>query len=250
MITLVTGKIGSGKTIFCVEKIIGHIANGGTVYTNIDLNWDNCKKLILKRYKVHAEDSQLQPIDLVKCAEWHKTISWGTRDLPVLCVLDEIHLFFNARDWSKTADLHRDMLSFLSQSRKACVDIIFIAQVATTLEKQFRVQSQYEFSCVNLKDLHIPLIGKLNFNKMLLTQKDNAEDAGRVVVLGRWVRSYDKELFPCYDTAAFLDANMREAAEQFARVPRVKLKRKASSFSVATLILFVVLLLVWLVNPL
>lgn len=221
MISLVTGKIGSGKTLHSVGLITSHIAKGGTVYTNVDLVWPELVKWVRIHHRVIPEEAQLNRIDLVDDDSWHKLIAWGTADLPVLVVLDEIHLFFNARDWQKTQTLHRSMLSFLSQSRKACVDVVFIAQVATTLEKQFRVQCEWEFYCRNVKDIVIPIFGKLPFCFMLLVKKDVETDKA---VERRFI-SYDKSLFPVYDTRAFLDAEMRQAAESANVVPPLKLRK-------------------------
>jgi len=221
MISLLTGKIGSGKTLHAVGLIVRHIARGGTVYTNVQLNWDRLALVVRKRYRKIAERDQLRSIDLVSCAEWHAILEWGDPSLPVLVVLDEIHLFFNARDWAKTAALHRDMLSFLSQSRKACVDVVFIAQVATTLEKQFRVQCEWEFYCRNVKDIAVPLFGTLPLNRMLLVQKDVETDKP----MRRQLLRYDRELFPVYDTRSFLDATMRNASNGRPRIAPRKLKR-------------------------
>jgi len=220
MISLVTGKIGSGKTLHCVGMIVRHIAKGGTVYTNILLDWDAVARFIRRRYKRIPLRSQLVFVDLVEGADWHRRIAWGTPSLPVLVVWDEIHLFFNSRDWAKTAALHRDMLSFLSQSRKACVDVVFIAQVATTLEKQFRVQCEWEFYCRNVKDIQVPIFGTLPLNRMLLVQKDVETDKA----MRRQLLPYDRGLFSLYDTRSFLDAQMREASEAVVRVQPVRLR--------------------------
>jgi len=221
MISLVTGKIGSGKTLHCVGLILRHLAKGGTVYTNVDLVFSELARMARKRYRVILERDQLRTIDLVDCAEWHKVLEWGTPDLPVLVVLDEIHLFFNARNWNKTQTLHGDMLSFLSQSRKACVDVVFIAQVATTLEKQFRVQCEWEFYCRNVRDIQVPIFGTLPMNRMLLVQRDMETEKP----MRRQLVRYDRDLFPCYDTRSMLDAQMRTAAEGTKRQPPRKLKR-------------------------
>ena len=221
MISLVTGKIGSGKTLHCVGKVIRHIAQGGTVYTNIRLNWDAVALVVRQRFRRIPERDQLRYLDLVECESWHQSIEWGSPGCPVLVVLDEIHLFFNARDWARTSAIHRPMLSFLSQSRKTDTDVVFIAQVATTLEKQFRVQCEWEFYCRNIKDIPVPLFGTLPLNRMLLVQKDVETDKAT----RRQIVAYDRGLWKCYDTRSFLDAQMREAERNAVRIPRRKLKR-------------------------
>jgi hypothetical protein len=221
MISLVTGKIGSGKTLYCVGLVIKHLAKGGTIYTNINLDLEAVARLVRRRHRRIIRPEQVQYIDLVECEKWQELIKWGTPALPVLVLLDEIHLFFNARDWAKTQSLHKSMLSFLSQSRKAAVDVVFIAQVATTLEKQFRVQCEWEFYCRKLKDIPIPLFGNLPIDRMLLVQRDMESEKP----ISRKVVAYDRQLWPCYDTRAFLDKEMREAAERFQRVEPFKLEK-------------------------
>lgn len=246
MISLVTGKIGSGKTLHSLGLIVVHLSKGLTVYTNIALDFDEIAKLVARRYRKILVPAQLVYVDLVGNPSWQEQIIWGQPGAHVLCVWDEIHLFFNARDWAKTQKFHASMLSFLSQSRKACVDVIFIAQVSTTLEKQFRVQCEWEFYCRNLKDIPIPFFGALPINRMLLVQKDNESDKA----ISRKVLPYDRGLYPCYDTRSFLDAEMREAAENVQRIGRYPLKRvpPLSRKQFYALLVTILLVAAWLLS--
>jgi len=221
MIQLITGKIGGGKTVYTVEKLFNHMLQGGTVCTNISLVWSEVVKLGLKRKGVHIRESQYEYIDLNDDAPWHLRIPWGTKEMSVLVALDEIHLFFNARDWQKTAQLHKDMLSFLSQSRKASVDIIFIAQVAKTLEAQFRSQCEWEVYCRNFKDVSIPIFGRLPLQRMLVTRKDYETN----YITERIVRRYPKDIFPLYNTLDMLDESMRVKATQARVIHPIKMKK-------------------------
>jgi SpoVK/Ycf46/Vps4 family AAA+-type ATPase len=221
MICLVTGKIGSGKTLHCVGMAVKHLAKGLTVYTNIRLDFEELARVVRIRHRRRILPEQVQYMDLVDDDAWHKAIKWGVQGAPVLVLLDEIHLFFNARDWAKTATLHRSMLSFLSQSRKAHVDVVFIAQVASTLEKQFRVQCEWELYCRKLKDIPIPIFGNLPINRMLLVQKDMESEKP----ISRKVVPYDSGLWKCYDTCSFLDAEMRGASDGAERVQPLTLEK-------------------------
>lgn len=222
MIQLITGKIGGGKTVLAVEMMFDHLLKGGTVCTNIILIWPEVVKLGLRRRGVEIRKEQYIYVDLNEDDKpWHMKIVWGTRRTPVKVFLDEVHLFFNSRDWQKTAQLHRDMLSFLSQSRKACVDVTFIAQVASTLERQFRVQCEWEIYVRNFKDIKIPIFGTLPFTRMLVTRKDNETN----YVAQRDVRSYPVQIFPLYDTLEMLDSAMQDKAKGMKRVDALNLKR-------------------------
>ena len=247
MISLFTGKIGSGKTLRAVGEIVKHLAKGGFVYTNIELIFLEVQRLCRVRHRVVIQPEQLRSLAIEDVSRWHESIEWGVPGHPVLIVLDEIHLFFNSRDWAKTQALHKDMLSFLSQSRKACVDVVFICQAASTLEKQFRVQSEWEFYCRNVKDIRVPFLGTVPMNMMLCVKKDVENDKA----VDRTFSSYDKALFPLYDTRAFLDQQMREAAEGAQRLAPLKLERVPLIPRRVVWSFFVALLLVlgWLFIP-
>lgn len=221
MIRLVTGVVGSGKTLHSVGWAVEALADGRTIYTNIELNHQAISDLIRRRYRVIIEPDQIREVDLIADPNWHDNIEWGVDGYPVMVLLDEIHLWFNARDWSKTQKLHGDMLSFLSQSRKADVDVVFIAQVAGQLEKQFRDQCEWEFYFRALKSIKIPVLGVLPFNKVIMVQRNKENDKA----ISRSIHGYDKSLFGCYQTKSFLDAKMRSAAENHVRIPRRNLKR-------------------------
>lgn len=221
MIRLVTGPLRGGKTSYCVSLAIQHLAKGGTVFTNIAFNFDECAKLIAIRYRVVIIPQQIVQVDLVKDKDWTKSIKWGKLGHSVLCLWDEIHLHFNSRKWAETQKLYADMLGFLSQSGKCFVDIIFICQVGSQLEKQFRDQCELEFYCRAVNTITIPFFGKLPLNKMLLVERDkNTDKALSRVLIGR-----DKAIWKCYDSFSFLDANMIEASATMDRIEHYKLER-------------------------
>jgi len=56
-------------------------------------------------------------------AVWSRPISVSA-ELPVLVVIDEVHLTFNARDYAKTDKLYWETLTFLTQSRKVHTDAL------------------------------------------------------------------------------------------------------------------------------
>lgn len=225
MIALITGKIGGGKTLHAVGEIVRHLAKGGTVCTNIDLVWDELCLVCLERYRVYLQPEQLRMIDLKDDKGWHVAVPFGMPSGSVLVVLDEIHLFFNARDWASTQKQHRDLVSFLSQSRKVHVEVRFLCQSATTLEKQFRLQCEFEYYMRNVKDIKIPLLGTLPMNRLLMVTRDNAKDSSSKPLAHELVK-YDKRLFRCYNTYALLDDHMIQLVEDHERVGLIPLRRR------------------------
>jgi len=222
MIRLVTGTLGAGKTLYCVSEIFDILCAGRYVATNINLNWPACVDFALRDRGVHLDQRQFIALDLNADPDWHTKVPWGVEGGPTVATyLDEIHLFFNARDWATTNSRHKQMISFLTQSRKAHVDVTFIAQEATTVEKQFRIFAEYEYGVTSTD--HIPLgwLGKLPFKAFIAVQRD-----GRLghVIKRHW-RSYDKRYFRLYDSFSFLDSEMADLAAAAARVAPLRLAR-------------------------
>jgi hypothetical protein len=124
---------------------------------------------------------------------FNKYIASGSSTTPVLVVVDEAHLFFNARDWNK-AD--REFLTFLTQSRKVAVDVIFITQSMVTIDKQLRVQQQYVWAFKDfgrfLPWFPVPLIMCLQF------------DVDATTLLKYYFLKKDKLVFNAYNTNALL----------------------------------------------
>jgi len=204
MIQIVTGKLGAGKTLYCVMMIFDKLCLGHTVCTNIAVNWEELCNLAARLKGVVLDPEQLVRVNPEKDRDWHAKIPWGTRQHPVEVFLDEIHLFFNARDWAKTATDSRSLLSFLTQSRKACVNCTFIAQEITTVEKQFRVLAEWELYCVNTDHMPLGILGKLPFKAFVVAVRD----ANQGFLVKRIWRSYDKRYFKLYGSFTFLDSEM------------------------------------------
>jgi len=124
----------------------------------------------------------------------------------VLVVLDEAHLFYNSRDWATTAKANKLLLDFLTQSRKAGVDVIWITQEGGNVDKQFRVLAEYELAIVNIKHLPLGWLGMLPF-KAYCVKHISAK--GNYLVKKEWYL-YNKYLFGTYKTTSMLSSTMRE----------------------------------------
>jgi zona occludens toxin (predicted ATPase) len=221
MIQIVTGKLGAGKTLYTVMMLFDALCSGRTVVTNIAVNWEEMVSLARRVKRVVLDPRQLIKIDPAADKNWHKHIPFGTDKGFVEVYLDEIHLFFNARDWAKTNTENKSLLSFLTQSRKARVNVTFIAQEITTIEKQFRVLAEWELFVVSSD--HIPLgpIGKFPFKFFLLSQRD----AQNGVLIKKSARFYDKRYFRLYGSFTFLDEEMNALADKAVKIPPYPLQR-------------------------
>src|ERR1700677_4422161 len=202
MIEIFEGRIGGGKTYTAIERIANVLAQGEVVCTNIRLKWDGLRAMIAKRARVEIEPDQVIQLGNDKISEFHRHVPWGdlrgSGKTRVLVVVDEAHLFFNARDWGKA---NRELLAFLTQSDKVSVDVIFISQSALNIDKQFMRLVLFIWRFRDLSKWHVPGLGiKYPFDQILQCQYDYDGNT----LLNRWFRKKNTMVFNCYETAALL----------------------------------------------
>jgi len=162
MIHFVTGKPGGGKTLFSVRLMVDELVKGKrTVVTNLPLNMANLNGYIQKKYP-QASVNLFQRIRLLDEDQTKKFYMHRGYDLegvvvdipeselpldysagavfgPVLYIVDEIHLYFNAREFAKTG---KAALWYVSQHRKLGDDVVCVTQFVGNVDKQFRVLAQ------------------------------------------------------------------------------------------------------------
>lgn len=203
MIEIFTGRLGGGKTYYAVMRIRDALAEGRTVATNIELNVERLFAHLAEDYCVEVprenlilyNDSREMARSLPSC------VPCGTQVLPNLIVLDEAHLFFNARDWKTTHDGMRSVLEFLTQSRKAAIDCIFITQHQNNLDAQFVRLAQYVWSMRDLSRMRIEQIGvAYPFNQILASCFDYD---GKTLIERRFLWK-DKTVFGLFTSEALL----------------------------------------------
>lgn len=234
MITIVEGVLGGGKTVYAVRETLSRLARGGHVFTNIDMVRENVHAYLLARHGVYLRSSQLQRLpEGDEVVSWLDSIQFGTLENPILVVLDEAHMWYNARDWKATHETSGDVLSFLTQSRKVGVDLLFISQDAKNVESQFRRMAQVLVRSRNLGMIKDPIFGlKLSgFFHYELVEMQHQNTFER-----KWWRA-DSSVFRCYRTEALLDDLMNEIAkgklrlENFSLREASTIRKLASSFA-------------------
>jgi hypothetical protein len=198
MIEIYEGRLGGGKTYSATIRIVDHLRQGGLVATNIEVNWDAIVEFVKRIYRLVLQDDQLIKLQDDQIANFYKYTPSGTDKLPVLVVLDEAHLNFNSRDWNLTS---RETLAFLTQSRKVHTDIIFIAQSALNMDKQFMRLVQYIWRFRDLSKWKIPGLSiPYPFPHILSCQFDYD---GKTM-LQRTFQIKNKEVFKLYKTNAIV----------------------------------------------
>jgi hypothetical protein len=215
MIELYEGRLGGGKTYSAAVRMLDHVRRGGIVCTNIELIWPAFKDYIRNSYGLEAEDDQFISLREEQVGLFHRFTPSGTAELPVLVVIDEAHLTFNARDFAQTDKLYRETLTFLTQSRKVNTDIIFIAQSVLNMDKQFMRLVQFIWRFRDLAKWKIPGLGIPYPLKQILAVQFDYD--GKTVLQRSFV-SKDKRIFGLYNTNSLI--------REFPRLGNVNTKRK------------------------
>jgi len=233
MIRFVTGTLGAGKTFHSVRLAMSHIAKGGTVVTNIDCNHIRFSRMIAMQYGVVMQADQLRVFDPETTPQWEQEIPWGQAEGVVLVVIDEAHLFYNARDWKDTQERNKRLLSFLTQSRKAGVDVIWITQEGGNVDRQFRVLAEWELAIVNVKHMPLGWLGVFPINCYVVK---HISARAQIVVRKEW-HSYSSWVKGSYKTDALLNQEMRDLSAKvqrvgFVRLPKAKITHRAKFYLV------------------
>lgn len=157
------------------------------------------EKFLLDRFKWEYQQGQYVKLHNEDVSnDLHAMIPRGTPDKPVLCVLDESVDFFDRDD---RGSANREFLSFLRHSRKQAVDLIFIAQEFTELNKRIRNQTHFIWTFWDMQTFKVPgLRTRLPppWRNMILSQQWNRSMKGGC--LKRIWRARDSGVFGCYRT--------------------------------------------------
>lgn len=215
MIELFEGRLGGGKTYNAVVRMVAHVARGGTICTNVEIIWPAIVEYIATRWGTVAEADQCIKLADEDIFLFHRHTPSGTAELPVLVVVDEAHLHFNARDHGITDKKFRETLTFLTQSRKVHTDIIFISQSILNMDRQFGRLVQYIWRFRDLSKWKIPGLGiPYPLKQILCVQYDYD---GRTM-LNRAFIIKDTRIFGLYNTNSLI--------RPFVRLEDVKTKRQ------------------------
>lgn len=153
---IVTGKLGSGKSLVCVAKIQQRLLAGCRVATNLELKVE------------HLLPPNVQKIDLTRlpdlpAVEDFEALGMGSETFADeskfgLIVLDEGSGNFNAREWADKS--RQSMIDWLKHSRKYRWDVFIIVQSQSMLDKQIRDSfGEHLVVCKRFDRLSIPFVG-------------------------------------------------------------------------------------------
>jgi len=205
----VEGKLGTGKTKFCVWRAQDAIRAGRRVASNVDLYLD---KLTPERRSSYIRiPDKPNSFDLDAIGSGNPE-SYDEEKNGVL-ILDELGTWLNARSFG---DKERaGLIDWLIHARKKGWDVYLIVQDAGMIDKQVRESLiEYQCRCLRLDKIKIPMIGWIlgMFSKKLcylprmhLTSARVGYGAGAIVA-ERWMYRGD-DLHAAYDTRQIFTAN-------------------------------------------
>lgn len=129
---LITGKLGSGKTVAAVSRALEYLRSGRSVATNIDLQPD-------KVFSATAHYRLTRLPDFPTAEDmWDLGIGNQTTDEEKngLIVLDEGVFFLNARTWNEKG--RERFIEWCVMSRKQGWDVMLLIQSLAALDEQVR----------------------------------------------------------------------------------------------------------------
>ncbi len=136
---LAIGRQGSGKTAFITKLLVDNYSSEKKVYSNYSLFGIDYEKITFdnKRNK--------NSIDILKVISDNPNYFNNS-----IMLLDEIHLYFDSRDFMKQNN--RVIQNFFSQLRKRNILLLATTQYILHLDIRIRRQALAVFQMTNLKD--------------------------------------------------------------------------------------------------
>jgi hypothetical protein len=205
----VTGKLGNGKSLVSVSRILEKMKSGCRIATNIDLNL----QVMSSKYTRNLNVVRVPDKPLIHDLE---AIGKGTESYDEarhgLLVLDECGSWFNSRNWQ---DKSRAAVNdWFRHARKLGWDVILIVQDISLIDAQARdALSEHVVFCKRMDNMRIPFITPL-FGLIGIPLKFPKMHIARVVLgtsptdlmADRWIYK-GTHLYQAYDTKQIFSAS-------------------------------------------
>jgi len=147
--TIVTGTLGSGKTLLGVEMGMDHLTYGGTLVTNIPLHVEKIAAWMQEEFGLILDAERVIQLNARSIRNFHDLAIRGNQENSVMMVLDEAGFDINAKDH---ASLEEETRNFVALCRKMTIDLVLISQSSLDVAKQIRCKMQNEIHCRSLNN--------------------------------------------------------------------------------------------------
>jgi len=205
----VEGKLGTGKTKFCVWRAQEAIRAGRRVASNVDLYMDKLTPERRANYIRIPDKPSAFDLDAIGPGNPESY----NEDKNGVLILDELGTWLNARNFS---DKDRaGLIDWLIHARKKGWDVYLIVQDAGMIDKQVRESLiEYQCRCIRLDKIKIPLVGwilGIFYAKWAYLPRMHITTARvgygvNAIVAERWTYKGD-DLHAAYDTRQIFTSN-------------------------------------------
>lgn len=200
MITVVSGKIGSGKSLDCTRIIRNHLRRGGAVRTNMRLYRPALERSCGRRlyaWQFGQVDAATDPTEIPR-----GDFRGSGRGRRTLVVLDEALNWFDSEQ-SRGGGLKASWSLWLRQSDKLGQDVYFVAQNFDRAAKWIRELAQINRDIVPIRSVNIlgfiPIGAIVPFGSSFYLVR--RYDVRSLVSLGTEIHRYTSSIWDCYDTS-------------------------------------------------
>lgn len=152
----VEGKLGTGKTKFCVWMAQNALLSGRRVASNVDIKSELLTPFKRSKY-IRIPD---KPTEVDLLAMGHGNPETYNEDRNGVLILDELGTWLNSRSFQDKG--RAGVIDWLIHARKHGWDVYLIVQDQGMIDKQVReALIEYQCRCMALGKIRIPFIGKI-----------------------------------------------------------------------------------------
>lgn len=152
----VEGKLGTGKTKFCVWRAQEALRAGRRVASNVDLKLEKLTPERASSYIRVPDKPTAEDLDAIGPGNPESY----DEDKNGVLILDELGTWLNARSFQDKS--RAGVIDWLIHARKHGWDVYLIVQDANMIDKQVRESLiEYQCRCIRLDKVRIPVIGKM-----------------------------------------------------------------------------------------
>lgn len=152
---IVQGKLGTGKTKYCVGKLREALAQGRRAATNLDLSIEHLMPAQNRATVVRVPD---KPTAHDLAVMGHGNPDSYDEERNGVLVLDELGSWLNSRQFQDAG--RRELIDWLIHARKHGWDCYLIVQHLNMLDKQVReALAEYVVRTIRADKLRIPMVG-------------------------------------------------------------------------------------------
>ena len=154
---VITGKLGGGKSLVSVARIMDYLRKGAPVATNLNLFPEKFPNKQNRHSRIIRLPDKPTSHDMELLGSGNETYD---EDKNGLIVLDECGTWLNSRGWNDKTRM--PLIDWFLHARKLGWDIIFIIQNAEMIDKQLRQSlAEHVVYCRRLDKMAIPFITSL-----------------------------------------------------------------------------------------